>query len=102
MDPNPSRDNLNAQGLTKIYPRPNPKGRKLADVRLNAPENQLSRPTVDEYRTHIRAIQYAHQDGSTPVLYAPMGWGKSTYFLLAFAAYTGRAIKITLPTVLLA
>lgn len=60
MDPNPSRDNLNAQGLTKIYPRPTPKGRKLADVRLNAPENELNRPTVDEYRTHIRAIKHAH------------------------------------------
>lgn len=102
MNPNPSRDNLNAQGLTKVYPRPAPKGRKLADVRLNAIEHQLARPTLDTYRSHIRAIQHAHKDNSTPVMYAPMGWGKSTYFLLEFAAYTGRAVKITLPTVLLA
>jgi len=98
----PSRDNYNAQGKTMVYKKPPPKGRQIKDVDLDCEKRAIDRPTEQAYRNMYDAVIQCFERESTPVVYAPMGWGKSTYFLIRYFLWSGKNIHVTLPSILLA
>lgn len=87
---------MDATGRTRSL-LPPAKKRHIQDVLMENDEAPLERPDPCVYDKVVRQVLSDFKTGVTPVLQAPMGWGKTTYFLLYLADAAKDIIYLTVP-----